>query len=339
MLTIRKTICNSILSSSVPSTSNVPYPPFSELITLPAPITTTKHNKRKAAFQGSYNEDHLERKQRNEPTEFTKPHDLHYHPTDTFANRRAGIATSKIAEGGRGLFVTRDFEPKEIIGYMFGGVKLTKDNLHLHLPSLYAFFDYQNNIYIDPYEPSTKKISCSAAYANDNIQNPERNNAEFVTFSDGRVALRATRKILKYEELGSSYGADHWKTLMYPLSLLLIAQKVYNKLHDPEWIHLIHTKQAMENEESSLAAIPSTDLHLNLTQAPSVPPSESIPVPTHQHSSDNSIPAVQPFKNTYLSTIEEDPILPLNLFTLHKTDGDGNCLFNAVSFIPTTKSR
>ena len=312
MLTIRKTICNSILNNSVPSTNNVPDPPSSEMATLPTPITTTKHNKRKTAYQGSYNEDHLERKQRNEPTEFTKPHDLHYHPTDTFANRRAGIATSRIAEGGRGLFVTRDFEPKEIIGYMFGGVKLTKDNLHLHLPSLYAFFDYQNNIYIDPYEPTTEKISCSAAYANDNIQNPELNNAEFVTFSDGRVALRATRKILKYEEVGSSYGADHWKTLLYPLSLLLIAQKAYNKLHDPEWIHLIHTKQAMENEESSL---------------------ESIPVPTHQPISDNSIPAVQPSDNTSLATLETNPILPRNLLSFHKTDGDGNCLFHAVSYL------
>jgi hypothetical protein len=215
---------------------------------------------------------------------------------------------------------------------MFGGVKLTKDNLHLHLSSLYAFFDYQNNIYIDPYEPTTKSKSCSAAYANDNIQNPERNNVEFVTFSDGRAALRATRKILKNEEVGSSYGADHWKTLMYPLSLLLLAQKAYNKLHDPERIHLIHTKQAMENAESSLAAIPPTDLHPDPTQEPSVPTSESVPVPTSQHS-DNSIPAVQHSDNTCLSTIEADPILPLNLFSLHKTDGDGNCLFNAVSYL------
>ena len=129
---------------------------------------------------------------------------------------------------------------------MFGGVKLTKENLHLHQPSLYAFFDYQNDIYIDPFDPSTNSISCLAAYANDNIQDPESNNAEFVTISDGRVtrvALRATRKILKYEEVGTFYGSDQWKTLQYPLALLLIAQKAYNKMQDPEWIHLIKTKR------------------------------------------------------------------------------------------------
>ncbi len=38
-----------------------------------------------------------------------------------------------------------------------------------------------NNRYINPFDPKTNSVSCSAAYANDNIQNPELNNAEFVT--------------------------------------------------------------------------------------------------------------------------------------------------------------
>jgi hypothetical protein len=58
---------------------------------------------------------------------------------------------------------------------MFGGIPLTQENIHLHLPSLYSYFDEQNNIYIDPYDPVTKTIFCSAAYANDNIQQPELN--------------------------------------------------------------------------------------------------------------------------------------------------------------------
>ncbi len=62
----------------------------------------------------------MERKQRNEPTEFPCPIDLHYHPSDKFANRRTGIATSRIAEGGSGLFATSEFEPGDIIGYLFG---------------------------------------------------------------------------------------------------------------------------------------------------------------------------------------------------------------------------
>ncbi len=99
---------------------------------------------------------------------------------------------------------------------MVGGVKIIKENLHLHLPSLYAFFGDHNNIFIDPYDPISKSISCSAAYANDNIQNPDLNNAEFVTFADGTVALRAIKKIFKDEEVGTSYGPDHWKSLMYP---------------------------------------------------------------------------------------------------------------------------
>jgi hypothetical protein len=94
---------------------------------------------------------------------------LHFHPKDTFANKRAGIATSRFAKGGRGIFLLREFEIGEIIGYYFGGVKLTKENLHLHLPFLYAFFDDQNNIFIDPFDPNTNSASCSAAYANDNI--------------------------------------------------------------------------------------------------------------------------------------------------------------------------
>ncbi len=69
-----------------------------------------------------------------------------------------------------------------------------------YIPSLYAFFD-DHNIFIDPYDPNSKSISCSAAYAND--------NAEFVTFTDGTVALRAIKKIFKYEEVGTSYGPDH----------------------------------------------------------------------------------------------------------------------------------
>ncbi len=62
------------------------------------------------------------------------------------------------------------------------------------------------------------------SYANDNIPQPEMNNAEFVTFTDGTVALRATKKIFRYKEVGTEYGPDHRKTLMYPLSLLLQAQ-------------------------------------------------------------------------------------------------------------------
>jgi hypothetical protein len=38
---------------------------------------------------------------------------------------------------------------------------------------------------------------------------------------------------------------------MYPLSLLLIAQKAYKKEKDPEWILLINTKTAMQAEEAS----------------------------------------------------------------------------------------
>ncbi len=92
------------------------------------------------------------------------------------------------------MFALRDFEIGEIIGYMLGGVKIIKENLHLHLPSLYAFFDDHINIFIDPYDPNSKSISCSSAYANDNIQQPDLNNTEFVTFIDGTVALRAIKK-------------------------------------------------------------------------------------------------------------------------------------------------
>ena len=60
------------------------------------------------------------------PNEFPLPLDLHHlHPKDDFANKRAGIATSRIAQGGLGLFALREFEIDDIIGYMFGGVKLT----------------------------------------------------------------------------------------------------------------------------------------------------------------------------------------------------------------------
>jgi hypothetical protein len=55
----------------------------------------------------------------------------------------------------------RGFEVGEITGYCFGGVKITKVNLHLHQPSLYAFFDYDNGINMDPYDPATKAASCS----------------------------------------------------------------------------------------------------------------------------------------------------------------------------------
>jgi hypothetical protein len=102
------------------------------------------------------------------------------------------------------LFVLREFEIGEIIRYMFGRDKLTKESMHLHLPSLYAFFDDHNHIFIDPYDPNSKSISCSAAYANDSIQQPVLNNAEFVTFTDGTVALRAIKKIFKYEEVATS---------------------------------------------------------------------------------------------------------------------------------------
>jgi hypothetical protein len=230
---IRETICNALLHSTVPSTTNGIHITSDNSGIPVSNLSTRSNTKRKTAFQGSYNEDHIERKQRNQPIEYPCPYDLHLHPKDDFANKRAGIATSEIAQGGLGLFVLRDFDIGEIIGYMFGGVKLTRENLHLHLPSLYAFFDDHNNIFIDPYDPNTKYISCSAAYANDNIQQPDLNNAEFVTFTDGTVALRATKKIFRYEEVGTSYGPDHWKTLIYPLSLL-IAQQAYNKEHDPE---------------------------------------------------------------------------------------------------------
>ncbi len=50
--------------------------------------------------------------------------------------------------------------------------------------------------------PVTHSASCSAAYANENIQNPDMNNTELVTFRDHSVAHKATKKIYQYEEVG-----------------------------------------------------------------------------------------------------------------------------------------
>ena len=246
---IRTSISNAIITNKLPASEQptlIPEQPTLSVVATSASLSTRSNKKRKVTFTGSYNEDHIERKQRNIPTEFDRPTDLQFHPTDAYANNRAGIATSRIASGGRGLFALREFDIGEDIAHFFGGVKITRENLHLHIPSLYAFFDDHNNIFIDPYDPTTGYISCSAAYVNDNIQDPDRNNTEFVTFTDGTVSLRVIKKILKYEEVGTSYGSDHWKTLTYPLSLLLIAQKAYHKENDPEWLQLIATKRAME---------------------------------------------------------------------------------------------
>ena len=241
---LRKTICNSIQNGTLPSIA-----PPNLVLPTPTPYTRPTH-KRKAAFQGSYNEDHIERKRRNQPTEFPRPPDLHLHPADKEANKKSGIATSRISQGGLGLFALQEREIGDIVGLMFGGVKLNKETLHLHSPSLYAYYDDHNEVYIDPYDPKSKYISCSAAYVNDNIQQPDRNNTEFVTFTDGTAGLRVIKKIFKYEEYGTRYGPDHWKTLEYPLTLLLIAQKAYNKEHDPEWITLIATKRAKDAAET-----------------------------------------------------------------------------------------
>ena len=102
------------------------------------------------------------------------------------------MTTLVYAIGGRGMFVLQDFEVGEIIGYYFDKVKITTENLHLHLPSLYTFFDYDNEIYMDPYDPVTHSAFFLAAYANENIQNPEMNNTELVT----------CKEIYQYEEGG-----------------------------------------------------------------------------------------------------------------------------------------
>jgi hypothetical protein len=244
----------------------------------PSILPIRSNLKRKAAFTGTYNEDHIIQRQRNQPIEFPRPSDLHFHPTDTYANQRSGIATSRIAQGGLGLFAVQECECEEIVGFMFGGLPLTKENIHLHLPSLYSYFDEHNNIYIDPYDPSTKTIFCSAAYANDNIQQPELNNTEFVTLVDRRVALRTIRKVFKYEEFSTPYGPDHWYTLLYSLSLLLTAQHAYHKEHDPAWIKLINTKRSME-ELITPPTLPVSTLNPNPNPDPN-------PDPNPNHTSD-----------------------------------------------------
>jgi hypothetical protein len=195
-------------------------------------------------------------------------------------------------EGGLGLFVTREFDIGDIIGHFFGGVKLTKDNL----------------------DPVTHTISCSAAYANDNIQNPERNNAEITTYTDGTVALRVIKKIFQYEEVGTCYGPDQWRTLLYPLSLLLIAQKAYKKENDPEWITLIAIKRAMEENDTPEQSTPIPNPNPNpnpisSTLPPSYNPAQ-VPIPSE------SLPT-QPEQ-----ILDIEPITHSEHFTLHPVRDD-----------------
>ena len=336
--TIRSSICTAILTTTVPSLdccTNVPTPSTSLVLPTSTFISTRTSSKRKAAFTESYNEEHLARKQCNLPTDFICPPDLHLHPTDTFANKRAGIATSRIASGGLGLFGLRELEIDEIIGHYYGGVKITKENLHLHLPSLYAFFDDHNNIFIDPYDPITNTISCSTAYANDNIQNPERNNAQLSTYTDGTASLRVIKKILQYEEICFSYGSDHWKTLLYPLHLLLIAQKAYHKEKDPEWILLIATKRAMEEEEAYAAcnnpSFTSSTVQATLTISPPPPQEQNPPSSSPQeHVPNTSSPSPTAFVQPSQSASH---LIPREELSPHPepVPGDGNCLFHAVA--------
>ncbi len=99
--------------------------------------------------------------------------------------------------------------------------------------------------------PNKIKVAFEACIIRTIRKESNGTNTEFVSFTNAEAALKTTRKILKYEEVGSCYVADHWRTLMYPLSLLLIAQKAYKKNNDPEWILLINTKTSMEAEEAS----------------------------------------------------------------------------------------
>jgi hypothetical protein len=319
VITTRDPTANTIVSSSPP-----------DIITIFKPTAPTRPtSKRKTIYTGSYNEDHMERKQRKIPTEFPCPTDLHFHPTDQFANRRAGIATSRIADGGLGLFVTREHDIGDIIGHFFGGVKLTKENLHLHLPSLYAYFDDHNGIYIDPYDPVTHTISCSAAYANDNIQNPDLNNAEITSYTDGTVTLRAIKKIFQYEEVSTCYGPDQWRTLLYPLSLLLIAQKAYKKENDPEWITLITTKRAMDDidtsEQAPLNPSPTNpNPNSNPNPNPNPTPNSPNPNPTHPNPTNPNpnhiLTSTPPRHYEHVPTPPESlPTQPLQIPTIQST--------------------
>jgi hypothetical protein len=166
-----------------------------------------------------------------------------FHDTDTYANKRMYISKSDIpGHTGYGGFANRRLKRHEIIGEYKGGPRITLRNKNKTALSSYAFEDAQNKRIVDPYDPITGEVACSAARINDNIQDPSRWNCEFY-IKGKKIFIRATREIQEDEELYLPYGALYWCDPQYPLDILILAQQAYGKQNDSEWTRLINSKR------------------------------------------------------------------------------------------------
>jgi len=186
--------------------------------TIERPIRSTRN------LTINYNED--------EPIRTVKQRLKIFHDTDTYANKRMYISKSDIpGHTGYGGFANRRLKRHEIIGEYKGGPRITLRNKNKTALSSYAFEDAQNKRIVDPYDPITGEVACSAARINDNIQDPSRWNCEF-HIKGKKIFIRATREIQEDEELYLPYGALYWCDPQYPLDILILAQQAYGKQND-----------------------------------------------------------------------------------------------------------
>ena len=169
-----------------------------------------------------------------------------FHPTDHYANKRMYISKTDLpGVPGYGGFALIRLRRHAIIAEYKGGPSLTIKGRKKHTLSSYAFEDKKNNRIIDPYDPTTGEVACSAARINDNIQDPARWNCEFYV-KGNRVVIRATRDIAPDEELYLPYGEGYWRDLSRSLDILLMAQRAYSMEKNSKWNALIAKKRKME---------------------------------------------------------------------------------------------
>jgi hypothetical protein len=107
-----------------------------------------------------------------------------------------------------------------------GGPSITPEIVHAATyQSHYAYTNDELGVAIDPVDPTTGRLTCLAAYANDPLTAHEP-NAQFVNRRT-KVYFKAISTIQAHEEIFVNYGEDYWQDPSQPQELQDMAKDYY----------------------------------------------------------------------------------------------------------------
>jgi hypothetical protein len=124
------------------------------------------------------------------------------------------VKRSNIPNGGKGLFATKDFQKKDVIGQYAGEMLTVEQNVVRHGGSKTDHNAYGLQVGNTIIDSSCKRGLMSLANGS---KSKKSSNAKFMNklLAGGKANVRATKTIRKGDEIIIHYGSGYFKSAKY----------------------------------------------------------------------------------------------------------------------------